>query len=64
MVLVLFPPTLPETNSSHLKTLWLEYDSFPFGPGLFSGASLLLVSGRVVLFPPKTRKKNLVGWVI
>ena len=26
---------------------WLEYDCFPLGPGLFSGA--MLVSGRVVV---------------
>ena len=40
--------TLPETNSSHLKNGWLEYDRFLLGlTGLFSVARLV-VSGRVL----------------
>ena len=42
------PTTLPETNSKFApKNGWLEYDPFLLGFGLFSGANLLLVSGRV-----------------
>ena len=44
--------TLPETNSSHLKNGCLvQFDCFLLGPGLFSGANLLLVSGSVILRP-------------
>ena len=40
--------TLPETNSSHLKNGWLEYDRFLLGlTGLFSVARLV-VSDRVL----------------
>ena len=40
--------TLPETNIFAPKNGWLEYDPFLLGIfGLFSGANLLLVSGRV-----------------
>ena len=38
--------TLPETNLAP-KNEWLEYDRFLLGPGLFSGANLLLVLGSV-----------------
>ena len=38
--------TLPETNSSHLKIGGWKMN-FPLGPGLYSGANLLLVSARV-----------------
>ena len=41
--------TLPETNSSHPKIgSWYKWISF-WDPGLFSGANLLLISGRVRL---------------
>ena len=36
--------TLPETNMAP-ENGWLEYHRFLLGPGLFSGANLLLVSG-------------------
>ena len=38
--------TLPETNIFAPENGWLEYEPFPLGPGLFSGA--MLVSGTVV----------------
>ena len=36
--------TLPQTNIFAPENGWLEYDRFRLGPGLFSGANLLLVS--------------------
>ena len=41
--------TLPEINIFAPENGWLEYDRFLLGPGLFSGANLLLVSGRGIL---------------
>jgi len=47
--MAIFPTTLPETNSSHLKIDgWKTILSF-WEFGLFSGAKWLLVSGRVVM---------------
>ncbi len=46
--------TLPETNIFAPENGWLEYDCCLLGPGLFSGANLLLVSGRVI----QKRDKN------
>ena len=47
--------TVPETNSKFApENGWLEDDPFLLGVSLFSGANLLLVSGRVfsvILFP-------------
>ena len=44
--------TLPETNIQVApENGWLEYDPFLLGSnGLFSGANLPLVSGRVAVF--------------
>ena len=42
------PPTLPGTNIFAPENGWLEYDRFLFGFCLFSGAKLLIVSGRVI----------------
>ena len=47
--------TLPETNSSPLKMDGWN-NSFLLGPGLFSGANLLLLSGRVGIFCGVKRK--------
>ena len=42
--------TLPETNSKLApENGWLEYDPYLLGFGLFSGANLLLVLGRVII---------------
>ena len=41
-----FLSTLPETNITP-ENGWLEYDCFLLGPGLFSGAMLMLVLGGV-----------------
>ena len=43
--------TLPETHIFAPEHGWLEYDPFLLGPGLFSGANLPLVSGRVFPTP-------------
>ncbi len=39
--------TLPETNIFAPENGWLEDNPFLFGPGIFSGAKRLLVSGRL-----------------